>query len=489
VILTLVTGNTWTYVDPSASDDVAVGKLCESLSILDPKRHKDKRFKDGDWDGVHYFTDGKRFPTGLLTYVLGKLEGAVKVEVQDAREWPEVSPVEEEWISIMGERREYQVATVRKALKEKRGIIAAATGAGKTVMMKAIVQALNLKTIVMVPTAALLTQTHRSFKASDFDVGMVGGGHADFDKPVVVATAQSLYARLAREGDLAEKLSEFGLFFFDECHQAQAETYWDVIMECEAPYRFGLSGTPLRNDIRKDFRLVGAIGPVIDHIRVFTLVQQGFLAKPYVVRLPYRRVEGGQWYSRPYAHVYNHHVAENAERNAAVVKAVEWLAHHGRTILVVVRLKKHGKQLQKLLEEAGVKAQWVSGDTCSGQRDSVIRRLGDGELQCVIGTSIFDQGVDAPAIDAVVMAVGERADVRIPQRVGRGLRRKDGDNTCVIVDFLDTSHRWMKAQTRERNSIFQAMDAPIFMGWDALVQLPGVENHVHEWYASDTATD
>jgi hypothetical protein len=161
----------------------------------------------------------------------------------------------------MGERREYQVATVRKALKEKRGIIAAATGAGKTVMMKAIVQALNLKTIVMVPTAALLTQTHRSFKASDFDVGMVGGGHADFDKPVVVATAQSLYARLAREGDLAEKLSEFGLFFFDECHQAQAETYWDVIMECEAPYRFGLSGTPLRNDIRKDFRLVGAIDP------------------------------------------------------------------------------------------------------------------------------------------------------------------------------------------------------------------------------------
>ena len=144
MILTLVTGNTWTYVDPSASDDVAVGKLCESLSILDPKRHKDKRFKDGDWDGAHYFTDGKRFPTGLLTYVLGKLEGAVRVEVQDAREWPEVSPVEEEWISIMGERRGYQGAPLPNALAEERGASAAGTRAGQTHMMKSTGQALYL---------------------------------------------------------------------------------------------------------------------------------------------------------------------------------------------------------------------------------------------------------------------------------------------------------------------------------------------------------
>lgn len=479
--LVLVPGHVWTYVDTDNSDAVAEGALVRALTIKDPNAHKDEKFKSGEWNGYHYFTDGKRFPTGLLTFVQANLP-KVDIQLREAREFPEVDPQEDEWIPIMGERREYQVDLVQAALSAKRGIIAAATGAGKTAIMKAIVQALGLKTLVIVPTAALLTQTANSFKESGFDVGKYGGRSRDLSQPVTVATAQSLYSRMAREGDLEEFLDQIPVVFFDECHQAQADTFWDVLMLCGAGYRFGLSGTPLRNDVRKDFRLVGALGPVIGKIKVFTLVQQGFLAKPYVVRLPYQRVAGGKWYDRPYQHVYDHHVADNENRNAAIVKACEWLIHHERTILVLVRLKKHGQALQKLLGDAGVSAQWVSGDTHSRKRDSVIRRLGEGDLQVVIGTSIFDQGVDAPAIDAIVLAVGERADVRIPQRIGRGLRRKGGPNTCVVVDFLDKSHNWMKAQTKERGVIFNAMGAPIFTGWDALLQLPGVEDHVHKWY-------
>ena len=479
--LVLAPSHVWTYIDTDSSDSVAVGEVVRCLTIKDPNAHKDPKFKSGEWNGHHFFTDGQRFPTGLLTFVQANLP-KVDVELHDARVWPEVDPQEDEWIPILGEPREYQINLVRKALKEKRGIIAAATGSGKTAVMKAIVQALALPTLVIVPTAALLTQTARSFKDSGFDVGKFGGGKADITQPVTVATAQSLYSKMAREGNLSEFLGETPVMFFDECHQAQANTFNDVLMECGAPYRFGLSGTPLRNDVRKDFRLVGSIGPVIQEIRVYDLVVQGYLAKPYAVRLPYKRKGGGQWYDRPYQHVYDHHIADNGNRNDAIVRACEWLVHHGRTILVVVRLKKHGVALQKLLGDAGVSAQYISGDSHAGRRDSVIRRLGDGELQVVIGTSIFDQGVDAPAIDAVVMAVGERADVRIPQRVGRGLRRKDGENTCVIVDFLDKAHNWMRRQTKEREVIFRGMDLPIFTGWDALTQLPGVEEHVHEWY-------
>lgn len=74
-------------------------------------------------------------------------------------------------------------------------------------------------------------------------------------------------------------------------------------------------------------------------------------------------------------------------------------------------------------------------------------RAGSG---IVISSPIFDEGVDIPSLDCVILAGGGKSQVKLLQRIGRGMRHKDGDNTMKIYDFLDDTNKILLRHSEKR---------------------------------------
>jgi len=89
----------------------------------------------------------------------------------------------------------------------------------------------------------------------------------------------------------------------------------------------------------------------------------------------------------------------------------------------------------------------ITGGDSLAARQAVLQKLDGGELGALIATSILDQGLNMPFVRAIINAGGGPSVIRVGQRFGRGLRRKQKYNRLLFVDFWDDFDR-----TAKRNS-------------------------------------
>ena len=110
---------------------------------------------------------------------------------------------------------ESQIIAVEKLIKNRWGIIEYGTGGGKTAISAEAIRRTKLKTLFVIDNKDLLLQTKDEYeKMLNVKCGIVGMGLKDFDKPIVLATIQTLNKHLK---DFSSELAEFGTAIFDEC--------------------------------------------------------------------------------------------------------------------------------------------------------------------------------------------------------------------------------------------------------------------------------
>ena len=160
----------------------------------------------------------------------------------------------------------------------RRGVVVLPTGAGKTLVALLAIDALQLWTLVIVPTLDLLGQWKASLTEGlalpNDAVGVVGGGERDV-RPLTVIT----YESAARHPRL---LHRFGLLIADEVHHLPAPAYRRIAEAAVAPFRLGLTATPERAD-GGHLVLAELVGPEVYRRTPTDLADQGFLA-PYTER-------------------------------------------------------------------------------------------------------------------------------------------------------------------------------------------------------------
>jgi superfamily II DNA or RNA helicase len=93
---------------------------------------------------------------------------------------------------------------------------------------------------------------------------------------------------------------------------------------------------------------------------------------------------------------------------------------------------------------------FVSGSDATEDRNLVIDCMRDGEPGTYIATPIFDEGIDVPAVDTIILAAAGKSHVKLLQRIGRGLRKKEGDNILIVHDFLDDTNSYLLEHSQER---------------------------------------
>ncbi|WP_297488164.1 DEAD/DEAH box helicase [Thermococcus sp.] len=382
----------------------------------------------GKWEKPESLYDpySNSFPLGLLYRVRKFLkEKGYSVRVYDRRK-VRAERLESEWNGAFSLRR-YQKKAIRKALKERMGVLALPVGSGKTIVGLRIIHELGLSSLIVVHTKELLYQWGEKVEETlNVKPGLIGDNQWEEGK-VTVAMIQTLLSRGP------EKLQRaYGVVLFDECHRTSAaEKFYQLGLKLPQVYRFGLSATPWRRIRGEELKIEAVVGPVIYEVKAEDLIREGFLSRPRFEVVTYSPALPS--FSERYKELYEDVIMNNEERNRAIVRKAVELARKGHRVLIDVKRLEHGKILREMLRKEGVNAEFLSSK--SPNRREVLEAFKEGKINVLIST-LLKEGVDIPEISAIILAGGGKSDIMTIQTIGRALRPKKG-MTAVIVDVRD----------------------------------------------------
>lgn len=468
------------YCQISGLTDVGViDKLDFKLSYYVSGYQFTQAYKSRRWDGKsHLVTSSLKFQTGLLPMVqdiLTKLN--VQFELQDNRQEIVLGkpvPLLDSYYKL----RDYQHDIVNAAITHKNGLIKAATGAGKSACIAKIVGDLNIKTVIYVVSLDLLYDMHKNIeKALGIECGIVGDGNCTIKK-VTVATPWTVihaydkkYNPFDDEEDKAketlDQLSKIKIqkmveaaqmFIIDECQFMAAESIQLITKASKnARYRLGFSGTPWR-DGGDDILLEAATGKQLIDVNATTLIERGVLVPPKIFFFEVPELKGFERIERhPYPKVYDNYIVENVVRNEMIIESASKLHQKGRKTLILVKRKKHGMKILEMMPKH-IKTYYLNGDASSDERQAVKDLFNMGGLDVIIASSIFDQGIDLPKLDALILAGSGKSSTRALQRIGRVIRGADGKRDAIVVDFVDWAP-YLYEHSRKRWNIYRTESA------------------------------
>ena len=380
-------------------DDAEVVRLVsERLAVQVKGARYTKWFRSGRWDGRHRFLErpSNRFLSGLLPLVRRTLDegGVMGVEEIDARTCPRRLADFPSWQGPS--LRPYQRQAVSAAAKAGHGIVQMGTGGGKTLVAGRLLADLKVPALFLVHRKELATQALARFGEwlSPGAVGMIGADRWE-ERSVTVAMVQTLHARLKADAKPVRAfLSTRGAVVSDECHRAVSDTWQRILRWTPAYYRYGLSGTPLVRDDVRDLTLIGLTGEGIVDVSAASLATEGWLAEAVCSFVPIGE-EDGPFERLGYQAAYDRLIVHDAERNRAAYAL--HMAHERNQVLFIVKRIEHGQILSDLLD-----IPFVSGRGSDDDRASIYNDFRSGELRHLIASTIYDEGVDFPALDVVV---------------------------------------------------------------------------------------
>ena len=427
-----------------------------------------KAFKKGHWDGRKRLLKkrGMAFPTGLVPAVQRALQVAGEpVEVLDYRPVPEPAEAGFELSGVSFDHPyEYELETAEKMIKAKNGIIKIATNGGKTEIACAVTQYLGLYTLFVVTTRDLLYQGQERFmkrlQLTEEEVGIVGDGKWLPGSKVTIATVDTLESRINTTAcqDLIKKAE---VLFLDECHHVGSETWYTVSTLCHAYYRFGMSGTPLDRTDGANLRLIAATGELLVDIGNKFLVDRGISARAHII---FDKVVEPVLKKRiRYNTAYKQGVVENPHMLQKVLDWVKIFYKAGLGTLVLCEEIQHGRMIDDALwtdvGEVFIPHQFIYGDEDSDIRKKALADFANGDLPVLVASTILDEGVDVPTIDALVLAGSRKSRIRTMQRLGRGLRGKK----LLVVDFANFTNKYLVEHSLQRLEDFKAEECfPIY---------------------------
>lgn len=381
--------------------------------VPDPKA---AYFGGGHRGGRRYLIDkAGNFPSGLL-YIVEAFLASREYARNDVRRVPE--PRQGLFtLSLAHTPYAAQQNAVAALLGASGGICAMPTGSGKSLTIGLLIAALQLKTLIVVPTLELKRQL------SDTLRGLFGSlDNIDIENI---------------DSSRLPKLKGHDVLIVDECHHSAAATYrklnkktWTGIY-----YRYCFTATPYRSRDEETILMETLTGPVRFKLTYREAVAAGLIVpiEAYYIDLPKRPVEGYTW-----AQVYSELVVNNDTRNAAIADLIERLSAAKKSTLVLVKEICHGEKLAALTSPTLPFASGLGGDA-RGLIDD-FNATPDGVL---IGTTgVLGEGVDTRPAEYIIIAGLGKSKPAFMQQCGRGVRRYPGKESAKIILIRDPSHKW-----------------------------------------------
>jgi superfamily II DNA or RNA helicase/HKD family nuclease len=344
-----------------------------------------------------------------------------------------------------------------RSLGHHRNLLVAATGTGKTVM--AAVDYARLRDLL--PRDRLLFVAHREEileqSRATFAYALREASFGEFwvrgKRPTrfehVFASIQSLN----RSGLESVDPAHFDVVIVDEFHHAAAPSY-QMLLERIAPRELlGMTATPERADGLDVLRYFD--GRIAAELRVWDAIDQQYLV-PFsyfgvhdgtdLREVPWRRGSGYD----PSAltnvltadHAWARRVVEQLRLKTGDPHAVKAL---GFCVTIA-----HARFMADQFRAVGISAVAVWGDSPMDERTAALRDLAAGKVNVVFTVDLFNEGVDVPSVDTLLLLRPTESPTLFLQQLGRGLRRARGKALCTVLDFVGNHRREFRFDRRLR---------------------------------------
>ena len=382
---------------------------------------------------------------GIALTMIDRRKRPCTVDLGADLEWLQHHPATDEEIT-------HQIDAVHAIHKHERGILWIPTGGGKTEVAIGLAKSLPCPWLFLVGSKDLLHQTIARYqKRVRKRAGIVGEGRWEPANRFTVATFQTLYAALKKDDPRAWQILRHARgLVVDESHTLPADSFLRVAMAARnAYYRVGMSGTPLDRGDRRSILSIGALGPVVLRVRAQELVEKGVTANANVTMVQLFQMTT----KKTWAGAYRELVVRSKQRNRIVVKMATKCS---KPALLFVNHIDHGKSLLVDLRRAGLQAEFVWGKHGTKARKSALDELEMGDLDVVICSTVFQQGVDIVELRAVVNGSAGASVIAALQRLGRGGRATRDKSTFEVWDVDDEGNEWLRRHARKRKRSYKS---------------------------------
>ena len=325
-----------------------------------------------------------------------------------------------------------QIQALRDENKNK-GLVISATGTGKTFLSAFDVRRFAPRRMLfIVHREQILKQAKEDFKkvlgGIDSDFGLYVGANQQKEKKYVFASIQTL----SKPENLSQfNVDEFDYILIDEVHKAGAPSYLRVIDYFQPKFLMGMTATPERTD---DFNIY----ELFDYNIAYEIRLQEALEEDMLCPFHYFGVTDFEFDGEVTddAVVLSKLVTE--ERVNHILEKVNYYSFAGKSLkgLMFCSRNKEAKDLSKALNQKGLRTVSLSGEDSAEERERQINRLENGLLDYILTVDIFNEGIDIPCINQIVMLRQTQSSIIFIQQLGRGLRKHNSKEFVTIIDFI-----------------------------------------------------
>ncbi len=337
---------------------------------------------------------------------------------------PDPSTVQREALRALSETR---------ANGYRRGLVVMATGLGKTYLAAFDSAAMGSRRVLFVAhREEILLQAENTFQRIHprSRIGQYTGQQKDLDVDLLFASIQTLGKAQHLENF---RPNHFDYLVVDEFHHAAAPTYRKLISHFQPRFLLGLTATPQRTDQSDILSLCD--DNLVYACNLFEGIEQELLCPFSYYGIHDESVDYSEipWRNGRFDPESLSSKLATLARARHALK--QWRDKAQKRTLAFCVSVKHADFMAERFRREGIKAEAVHGRSAM-DRSEALENLDKGEIEIIFSVDLFNEGVDLPAIDTVMMLRPTESRVLFIQQLGRGLRRHPGKERLVVLDFI-----------------------------------------------------
>lgn len=312
----------------------------------------------------------------------------------------------------------------------RKSLLVSATGSGKTYLSALDVKAYRpTKVLYVAHRASILEKSRESFER-------VLGTLYSYSSPCFNKNDENATCQFKMVSTLAKHLDEYrpdeyDYIIIDEAHRSAAHSYQEIIRYFKPEFYLGMTATPSRTDGKNVFE-------VFDHNIAYFITLRDAMENDLLAPFHYFGIAdieiGDEVIDKP----ENFSMLTSEDRIKHVIEKINQYTvdFENRKGLIFCNRVEEAEAFSEAFNERGFRTKYLSGAHSESVRQVAVEQLEKGELDYLFSVDIFNEGIDIPSVNQIIMLRRTDSPIVFTQQLGRGLRKAKNKEYTLVLDFI-----------------------------------------------------
>ncbi|MBP2058925.1 superfamily II DNA or RNA helicase [Lactobacillus colini] len=314
-----------------------------------------------------------------------------------------------------------------------KALVVSATGTGKTYLGAFAVKNYQPRRFLyLVHRSQIAKKARDSFYqvigGNKSEFGLLSANHHDLNAKYLFATVQTV----SQDNVLGSiDPSEFDYILIDEAHRSAAPSYQKILHYFKPKFWLGMTATPERMDEQNIYE-------IFDYNLAYEIRLRAALEAQMLAPFHYVGVEDYEVDGEIIDETSNLSRLLDCKRVEYLLKQINYYGYPGKRArgLVFCSRRQEAQKLAELFSQAGHPSLPLTNEDSEHKRNEVVNKLERGEIEYIFTVDLFNEGIDIPDLNQIIMLRNTQSSIVFIQQLGRGLRKYPGKEYVTVIDFI-----------------------------------------------------